>query len=684
MKSRMIRLPSLPGLAAAAALAIGVLLFGGMSVSATEVDVQFERAPVHEVFRVLAEAEGISLIIDQDVVGEITMSARGLTARQAMELVAGVRGLYLEQVGNTLVVSSEPKGLTQRMGETERSELKFTQRPVRDVVEALAARAGWNLISEAPLDREVTAWLEGMDYVDALRLVASAAGLHYQLVDRVLHIKGTIADEQQEERVVIHRLDHVNPTKAKELIEVFVPGATVEVDVATRSLVASGPTVRLDEVTAFLQEFDIARPQVLVEARILEVAVDALDSLGLEWSQLPTLIGSGTPAAWALTWDPTQFQITLRDLTERGRSKVLASPKISAVDGEAARMLIGDRVPIVTDHTDSDGRVTQTVEYIDVGIVLEIEPTIASDDTVTLDIRTEVSSVADPTSRFPTVRTREAESRVRVEDGRPLIIGGLIQEEEHERMSGIPYLSELPLLGSLFGRRVNENVQTETIIILIPHVVTDGKGPVAGVESSESASGRTASEASPRANVGTHFEANPAADRGLTSPAPFVDTTDSILDSFETPVLARGERVRTRNSVSIDLSALVDRATEIQLERTTGRTGFITRLYGGWDSDEMAWSLGTGVRLYGSDRSDEAARASVRAWIDGVTEYAVPLNDEPQFVFTAGAGLSLLMGDRGLLEFYARHQEPVKPGVLLGLPGRTETQLLGVKLGWQY
>src|SRR5690606_9213522 len=182
-----------------------------------------------------------------------------------------------------------------------------------------------------------------------------------------------------------------------------------------------------------------------------------------------------------LTWDPAQLQATLRSLAERGRSKVLASPKISAVDDETARMLIGDRVPIVTEHTDSEGRVLQSVEFIDVGIVLETEPSVASDGAVTLDIRTEVSSVVDPASRFPTVRTREATTRVRVQDGQPLIIGGLIQEEERERLSGIPYLNELPVLGSIFGRRVNENVQTETLIILIPHVISDagnlGRGP---------------------------------------------------------------------------------------------------------------------------------------------------------------------------------------------------------------
>src|SRR5690606_31057924 len=141
------------------------------------------------------------------------MSARGLSAMQAIQLVAGLRGLHLEQVGNTLVVSGRPTELAARLAATERAQLKFTQRPVGDVLEALAERAGWNLISEARLDREVTAWLDGMDYVEALRLVAASAGLRYQLTGGVLHIRGTVSAES-DERIAIHRLDHVEVQRA--------------------------------------------------------------------------------------------------------------------------------------------------------------------------------------------------------------------------------------------------------------------------------------------------------------------------------------------------------------------------------------------------------------------------------------------------------------------------------------
>lgn len=636
-------------------VALTVIALGSSAVAA-DLDVHFERASVHEVLRVLAEAEGINVIIDQDVAGEVTMSARGLTAREAMELVAAVRGLHLEQVGNTLVVSTEPKGLSAVEEVPASPGMRFTRRPVGEVIQALSDRAGWNLISEVPLDGEVTAWLDGMDYVEALRLVASAAGLRYQLVDRVLHIKDGRADEVHE-RVAIHRLDHVDPEKAKELVESFVPGARVDVDTETRSLVARGSAVVLEEVAAFLREFDTARPQVLVEARILEVAVDAMTTLGLEWSDTVAFGGAGTPTAWELTWNPAALQATLRSLAERGRSKVLASPKISAVDGEPARMLIGDRVPIVTEQIDNEGRVFETVEFLEVGIVLEIEPTIASDGYVTLDILTEVSSVSDPTSRFPTVRTREATSRVRVKDGQPLIIGGLIQEEERERMSGIPLLNELPVVGALFGRRVNENVQTETIIVLIPHIVHEGE-----------------------ALGGSPFVPHSDVADDVSAVSGF-DDTERMLQALEAPLTTRIEEVRRQVSINFDVLQLVDRAVEVQLEREWEHSGVFARMYGALGADDVAWSIGTGFRLYGGVDGPDS---DVRPWFDGAAEYAEPLGDDPVVIFSAGAGLRLAMGEHGLMEMYARHQTPTRAGGLLGLPGRTVSPQFGVKLGWRY
>lgn len=658
-------------LCAGLALAVGL---AGAPVSAAAVDLQFDRAPVHKVLRVLAEAEGVNLIVDQGVSGEISMNARGIDAREAMELVAGVRNLHLEQVGNTLVVSAAPTSLGGNAAQPAAARLNFTQQPVSAVLQALAERAGWNLIIEGPLSQAITAWLEGMEPVEALRLVASAAGLSYQLVDRVLHVKGAAVPAA--DRIAVHRLDHVDAARAKELVEAFLPGVRVELEATSRSLVVQGTEEQLGDVAAFLDALDTPRPQVLVEARILDVEVDALRSLGVEWEDQLAIDGSGTPQVFYLRMNVDQLDAALRFLQDNGYSQVLASPKISAIDGQEARILIGERVPIVTEFTDAEGRIYQTVEYADAGIGLTIAPIIAADGSVTLEIRTEISSVVDPQARFPTFRTREATSTVRVYDGRPLIIGGLIEEEERERLTGIPYLSRLPVLGGLFGHRTVTSVQTETIIILVPHIVNAEAAPhasPAGGAAGAVDAGEPGGAAAAAAGAGARS--------GLAQPVSQIAATREMTRGLGTPILSVPPRERGAVSMSLDVMTLRHPAAELQLEREDGHVGVLSRFYASTGDDSGAWSIGAAVRYYLGDREREW---SLRPWIDGGAEYAVPLGDDPLLVYSAGAGLQLNVGDYALLEVYARYQYPERPGGLAGLPGRAAQELLGAKLGWRY
>lgn len=674
--SRAPRTTCILGICLAVALSLTLAL--SLSAAAGAVDVHFDRAPVHEVFRILAEAEGVNLIVDQGVTGEISMTAREMEAREAMELVAAVRGLHLQQVGNTLIVSAAPTAIGDRVGPPQAAVLNFTQRPVLEVVQALAERAGWNLIAEASLDREITAWLEGMEPVEALRLVAAAAGLSYQLVDRVLHIKGVEAPPA--DRVAIYRIDHVDTAKAKELIEAFLPQVRVQVDPGSRSLVVQGSEQQLQEVAALLSELDTPMPQVLVEARILDVEVEALRSLGVEWPSQTQF--SGNPEVIALDWNPAQLNATLRFLEDQGYSQVLASPKISAVDGQTAKMLIGERRPIVTEFTDPDGRVFQQVDFIDVGIVLQMTPTIAADGSVMLKVHTEVSSVEDPNARFPTVRTREADTTVRVQDGRPLIIGGLIQEEERERLTGIPLLNQLPVLGGLFGQHRTENVQMETIIILVPRVVNAAGESVAQTPAgSGTGAGSTARAAAHTgAAAGSATEATPTFPVDL-QPGEAIESTQALIRSTGTPVLSRPERDPGSMAVSLDMMTARHPAVELQLERQQGNVGMLSRVYASTGSHSGAWGLGIALRYYLAHRD---RWPGLQPWVDAGVEYTLPLHDDPMVVYTAGAGLQLSVGERALVELYGRYQHPERSGGLIGLPGRAAAYLLSVKLGWRY
>lgn len=652
----------------------GAWLPGSLPAAAAEVDVTFDRAPVHEVLRILAQAEGVNIIVDQGVTGEVSISAQGMDAREAIQLVAAVRGLHVEQIDNTLLVSATPTGLGGRIGQAPVSRMNFTQRPVREVIQAIAERAGWNLIAEPPLNEEITAWLEGVEPVEALRLVAGAAGLNYQLVDRVLHIKA--ASTRPLARTAVHRLDHVDPEKGKELVEAFFPDVPVDVDVKTRSLVVKAPEPQLEDVEAFIQSVDTPRPQVLVEARILDVEVNALRALGVEWfgeRGEVSFSAAWRPSPFVFEWDPVSLQATLQVLEEHGYSQVLASPKISAVDREEARILVGERVPVVTEFTDPDGFIHEEVQYHEVGIGLRIQPTIAADGSATLHIHTEVSAVVDPEEDYPRFRTREATSVVRVYDGQPLIIGGLIEEEERQAMEGIPFLRDLPIVGALFSRRTTANVQKETIIVLVPHIVNP-EAVVAGGFGSDP----TTTQA--RAAGGSPADGPPGTGQAEAAQAGSrIEETREMIRNLGRSVMARSARPSDALTLSLDLTSLPNRAAEVQLEREQGRTSLVTRVYTSTGRSSGAWSLGAGFRYYIGEPG-----GTFRPWIEAGADYAWPLRNNPLLVYNAGAGLRLTIGGRGLLELYGRYQHPGREGGLDGLPGRTNKDSLGVRLGWQY
>src|SRR5690606_30170717 len=139
---------------------------------------------------------------------------------------------------------------------------------------------------------------------------------------------------------------------------------------------------------------------------------------------------------------------------------------VAAVEDHAADILIAERSPIVVESRDSDGQVSQSVEFIEAGIRLELIPSVDRDDYITLDIFTEVSSVTQWTSAgLPELRTREVRTRVRVRDGQPLVIGGLVEQSQKAEEESLQFLGELPLVGGLFGDRKSTRLNSSHVKI---------------------------------------------------------------------------------------------------------------------------------------------------------------------------------------------------------------------------
>ena len=225
----------------------------------------------------------------------------------------------------------------------------------------------------------------------------------------------------------------------------------------------------------FLSEFDQPLPQVVLEVWVQEMTSNALKDLGIEWRGVPSVSGGDAPVFLELEWTPWDLILALRVLEEKGEAKLLANPKISTLSGQPARIFVGDRVPVVLKNEDG----SSFVSFLESGINLRVTPRISDDEYVTILVQPEVSTFVWRTETdYPQIRTREAETTVRVKDGQPFVLGGLLQDEEHELVSGIPFLSQLPVLGKLFQWRDTKQSQTEMTIIVIPRIIDEGQDVV--------------------------------------------------------------------------------------------------------------------------------------------------------------------------------------------------------------
>ena len=166
------------------------------------------------------------------------------------------------------------------------------------------------------------------------------------------------------------------------------------------------------------------------------------------------------------------LQAAIYAQVEKGEGRILSRPRIAAQSGSTAKIITGDALPILTSITLSGvNGVSQQVQYVNVGVTLQIAPRVTADGFVTSQIYGVVSSVTGYSQGYPTISQREAETSASVKDGETFVIGGLTQENAIKRKSQIPILGDIPLVGNLFRQERSTRSKTELYIVITPRIV---------------------------------------------------------------------------------------------------------------------------------------------------------------------------------------------------------------------
>jgi len=268
----------------------------------------------------------------------------------------------------------------------------------------------------------------------------------------------------------------------------------VVADERNNALVILATPVQYRKILATLRQLDVVPLQVLIEATIAEVTLNDDLKYGVQWffnngDLSLSLTDAGTalfPAAvvpgFNLLFDGSDARVVLSALAAVTDVRVISAPHLMVLDNEQARLQIGDQVPIATqsskDVTNPNAPLVNTIEYRDTGVILDIIPHVNNSGLVTLDIIQEVSDVAETKSSgidSPTIQQRQISSTVALQTGETVALGGLIRDRQSESESGLPLLSDIPLLGNLFKTTTNKAARTELIVLLTPRVVRNSQ-----------------------------------------------------------------------------------------------------------------------------------------------------------------------------------------------------------------
>ncbi|MCM8825970.1 MAG: hypothetical protein NC904_00440 [Candidatus Omnitrophica bacterium] len=368
-------------------------------------------------------------------------------------------------------------------------DLEFSDAKLENVLITVAEVAGLNLVID-PLIREqkVDLHLKEVPLEDAFNIIYSAYGLASYQVGNSLFISTKENIRKQTIMTKVIKLENLNAQEAKEMIKDIA--RTVNIGEETNTLIVMGNPEEISKIESIIAKLDKPQPQVILEAKIIEIDKDALKEIGIDWANSVTLNlqesqrqkALSDPATaletpfkiYRLSRNAIQFDTIIKMLENKNKAHVLSSPRVTTLNNKESTIFVGDLVPY-TVTTITSGATTTEVRFADPGIKLKITPSIIENDFVVIKVEPEVSYIYSwrgPNEEYPWMRTRKATANVRVKNNETFIMGGLITKEERENIYRVPFLGNIPILGVLFSYKKDTVIDNELIITVTPTIIT--------------------------------------------------------------------------------------------------------------------------------------------------------------------------------------------------------------------
>ena len=383
--------------------------------------------------------------------------------------------------------------------------LQFRDAPTKMVFEVLARQTGINFVFDKDVKSEgkTTIYANQVPVEQAIDLILAQNQLGWQVLSEnlVMVYPNTVAKQKDYRDEIIHTfyLTNAAPKEAEALLKSVLGTKTLFMDERSSTVVMRDTPEHVRMAEKLVASLDVPDPEVIMEVQVLEITHSLAEQLGINYptnvsaslTKPPNSTAPGIPGL-ALSDLGKQNKDTIAvsslgisvDLSKTvGLSNVLSSPRIRARNKEKAKILVGNRLPVVTSGTSATvgGTFsTSNVQYIDVGLTLEVQPTIRNDGGVAIKVALEVSSILKQinvpngnggSTLAYEIGTRNTSTLLELKDGETQVLAGLIQDSDQRSSSRIPVLGDLPLLGRLFGSDGTTRDKNEIVLSITPRVI---------------------------------------------------------------------------------------------------------------------------------------------------------------------------------------------------------------------
>ncbi len=512
---------------------------GGFGSAERRVSLDFVAADINDVLKALSLQSGVNIVTGADVKGIITVTLKRVALSDALDMVARLSGFQYAEFGNAYVVGTPASvaAITQPSYKPDQMVTEFI--PYRyattfAVTKALGERFPGMRLPDAGDKNEVVnpatpRLLVLSDTKDRVALARTFVEKLEQAVSGPSNISGTD----------LYVVKYASPDDLVRILARFVPtvsatagptqrfnsgssgasasystpslsgssgggGGTANPAGATASansanvLLLSGSPGDLARAREVLAQVDIRIPQMMFEARVVDVNSDDARQLGLRYDFSRTvqvgnseearkigtigpggtLPASGGQGFGAIFRSPYTIGVNLDALETNNKARTLASPNLSALDGQPAVVFIGDQVKYVINIQQTpQGQNIQT-ETATVGITLKVTGKASPDGTITLYVHPEVSTISSFLTlangiSLPQIATRFVDTTIRVKDGETIGIGGLIREQDIKNIQKVPFLGDMPFLGQLFRSETKRKGRSEIMVFITSRVIKD-------------------------------------------------------------------------------------------------------------------------------------------------------------------------------------------------------------------